>query len=115
MDIFEDLLDLAHELDKNEAHRLADSVTYLMKVASERKDHEVSMAKNDLSTAMRAIEDLMKNLPEEETDLPHPKFVSRNNVLYSQSQVIFSITQSLVARTISVSSALLLLGPSQAI
>ena len=70
MDIFEDLLDLAHELDNNEAHRLSDSVTYLVKVASERKDHEVSMAKNDLSTAMRAIEDLMKNLPEEETDLP---------------------------------------------
>ena len=70
MDIFEDLLDLAHELDKNEAHRLADSVTYLMKVASDRKDHEVSMAKNDLSTAMRAIEDLLKNLPKEETDLP---------------------------------------------
>ena len=70
MDIFEDLLDLAHELDNNEAHRLADSVTHLVKVASERKDHEVSMAKNDLSTAMRAIEDLMKNLPEEETDLP---------------------------------------------
>ena len=70
MDIFEDLLDLAHELDNNEAHRLADSVTHLIKVASERKDHEVSMAKNDLSTAMRAIEDLMKNLPEEETDLP---------------------------------------------
>ena len=70
MHIFEDLLDLAYELDNNEAHRLADSVTYLVKVASERKDHEVSMAKNDLSTAMRAIEDLMKNLPEEETDLP---------------------------------------------
>jgi hypothetical protein len=70
MDIFEDLLDLAYELDNNEAHRLADSVTYLVKVASERKDHEVSMAKNDLSTAMRAIEDLMKNLPKEETDLP---------------------------------------------
>ena len=70
MDIFEDLLDLDYELDNNEAHRLADSVTYLVKVASERKDHEVSMAKNDLSTAMRAIEDLMKNLPEEETDLP---------------------------------------------
>lgn len=70
MDIFEDLLDLAHELDMNEAHRLADTVTHLVKVASERKDHEVSMAKNDLSTAMRAIEDLMKNLPNEETDLP---------------------------------------------
>lgn len=70
MNIFEDFLDLAYELDNNEAHRLADTVTYLVKVASERKDHEVSMAKNDLSTAMRAIEDLMKNLPEEETDLP---------------------------------------------
>ena len=70
MDIFEDLLDLAYELDNNEAHRLADSVTYLVKVASERKDHEVSMAKNDLSTAMRAVQDLLKNLPEEETDLP---------------------------------------------
>ena len=30
MDIFEDLLDLAYELDNNEAHRLADSVTYLV-------------------------------------------------------------------------------------
>jgi hypothetical protein len=68
--LIEVLADLANELDNNQAHRLADSVTYLVKVASERKDHEVSMAKNDLSTAMRAIEDLMKNLPKEETDLP---------------------------------------------
>jgi hypothetical protein len=68
--LIEILADLANELDNNQAHRMADSVTYLVKVASERKDHEVSMAKNDLSTAMRAIEDLMKNLPKEETDLP---------------------------------------------
>lgn len=68
--LIEILVDLANELDNNQAHRMADSVTYLVKVASERKDHEVSMAKNDLSTAMRAIEDLMKNLPKEETDLP---------------------------------------------
>jgi len=70
MEIFEDLIDLAQELDKNDACRLSDTVTYLVKFASEKKDHEVSMAKNDLSTAMRAIEDLLKNLPNEETDLP---------------------------------------------
>ena len=43
MDIFEDLLDLAYELDNNEAHRLADSVTYLVKVASERKDNSSAL------------------------------------------------------------------------
>ena len=64
------LVDLAYELDNNQAHRLADTVTYLVKVAADSKDHEVSMAKNDLSTAMRAVQDLLKNLPEEETDLP---------------------------------------------
>ena len=70
MELFEDLIDLANELDKNEAHRLSDSVTCLVKIAVDSTDHEVSMAKNDLSTAMRAIEDLMKKLPNEETDLP---------------------------------------------
>jgi hypothetical protein len=66
----EDLVDLANELDKNDSMALADTVTYLVKVAADSKDHEVSMAKNDLSTAMRAVQDLLKNLPEEETDLP---------------------------------------------
>jgi len=70
MEFFEDVFDLLNELENNEAHRLADTVTHIVKTAAEYKDHEVSMAKNDLSTAMRAIEDLMKNLPEEETDLP---------------------------------------------
>jgi hypothetical protein len=70
MEFFEDVFDLLNELENNEAHRLADTVTHIVKTAAEYKDHEVSMAKNDLSTAMRAIEDLMKNLPDEETDLP---------------------------------------------
>ena len=70
MEFFEDVFDLLNELENNEAHRLADTVTHIIKTAAEYKDHEVSMAKNDLSTAMRAIEDLMKNLPDEETDLP---------------------------------------------
>ena len=69
-EFIEDLVDLANELDKNDSMALADTVTYLVKVAAESKDHEVSMAKNDLSTAMRAVQDLLKNLPEEETDLP---------------------------------------------
>ena len=69
-EFIEDLVDLANELDKNDSMALADTVTYLVKVAADREDHEVSMAKNDLSTAMRAIQDLLKNLPEEETDLP---------------------------------------------
>jgi len=70
MDIFKDLVDLANELDKNDSMALADTITYFVKVAADNKDHEVNMAKNDLSTAMRAIQDLLKNLPEEETDLP---------------------------------------------
>ena len=70
MEFFEDVFDLLNELENNEAHGLADTVTHIVKTAAEYKDHEVSMAKNDLSTAMRAIEDLMKNLPDEETDLP---------------------------------------------
>jgi hypothetical protein len=70
MEFFEDVFDLLNELENNEAYRLADTVTHIVKTAAEYKDHEVSMAKNDLSTAMRAIEDLMKNLPDEETDLP---------------------------------------------
>jgi len=70
MEFYEDVFDLLNELENNEAYRLADTVTHIVKTAAEYKDHEVSMAKNDLSTAMRAIEDLMKNLPEEETDLP---------------------------------------------
>jgi hypothetical protein len=69
-ELLEDLVDLANELDSHDAISLADTVTYIVKVASKNYDHEVSMAKNDLSTAMRAIEDLLKNLPKEETDLP---------------------------------------------
>ena len=69
-ELLEDLVDLANELDSHDAISLADTVTYIVKVASKNDDHEVSMAKNDLSTAMRAIEDLLKNLPKEETDLP---------------------------------------------
>jgi len=69
-ELLEDLVDLANELDNHDAVCLADTVTYLVKVAADNKDHEVSMAKNDLSTAMRAVQDLLKNLPEEETDLP---------------------------------------------
>jgi len=69
-EFIEDLVDLANELDNHDAVCLADTVTYLVKVAADNKDHEVSMAKNDLSTAMRAVQDLLKNLPEEETDLP---------------------------------------------
>jgi len=70
MDIFKDLVDLANELDKNDSMALADTITYFVKVAADNKDHEVNKAKNDLFTAMRAIQDLLKNLPEEETDLP---------------------------------------------
>jgi len=70
MEFFEDVFDLLNELENNEAYRLADTVTHIVKTSAEYKDHEVSMAKNDLSTAIRAIEDLMKNLPDEETDLP---------------------------------------------
>ena len=50
------LLDLANELDNNQAHRLADTITHQIKTASEDYDHEYDMVRNQMETAERAID-----------------------------------------------------------
>ena len=50
------LVDLANELDKNQAHRLADTITHQIKTASEDYDHEYDMVRNQMETAERAID-----------------------------------------------------------
>ena len=50
------LLDLANELDNNQAHRLADTITSQIKTASDDYDHEYDMVRNEMETAKRAID-----------------------------------------------------------
>jgi hypothetical protein len=50
------LVDLANELDNNQAHRLADTITHQIKTASEDYDHEFDMVRNQMETAERAID-----------------------------------------------------------
>jgi hypothetical protein len=50
------LVDLANELDNNQAHRLADTITNQIKTASEDWDHEYDMVRNEMETAKRAID-----------------------------------------------------------
>lgn len=64
------LSNLANTLDELNFTEEADSLTIFMTKVASHPDHEVSMAKNELSTAMRAIKELMEALPEDETDLP---------------------------------------------
>lgn len=68
--ILNKLASLANSLDELDLSNEADKITVSMIKLSEHKDHEVDMAKNDLITAMRAIEDLLSALPKDETDLP---------------------------------------------
>lgn len=68
--ILNKLASLANSLDELDLSNEADKITISMIKLSEHKDHEVDMAKNDLITAMRAIEDLLSALPKDETDLP---------------------------------------------
>jgi len=56
MEQYNILLDLALELDKNQAHRLADTITNQIKIASDDYDHEYDMVRNQMETAERAIE-----------------------------------------------------------
>jgi len=55
---FNVLVDLANELDNNQAHRLADTITNQIKTASEDYDHEYDMVRNEMETAKRAIGDI---------------------------------------------------------
>lgn len=50
------LADLADELDNNQAHRLADTITHQIKMASDDYDHEYDMVRNEMQTAKRAID-----------------------------------------------------------
>jgi hypothetical protein len=50
------LVDLANELDNNQAHRLADTITSQIKTASDDYDHEYDMVRNEMETAKRAID-----------------------------------------------------------
>ena len=47
------LVDLANELDNNQAHRLADTITNQIKTASDDYDHEYDMVRNEMETAKR--------------------------------------------------------------
>ena len=61
------LVDLASELDQNQAHRLADTITKTMiKIA----DHEVSMVHSQLQKTKDAIDTIMSSLHDENEDLP---------------------------------------------
>ena len=59
------LADLANELDRNQAHRLADKITSMMKTASNDYDHEYNMVRNQMETAERAIENIEDVVGEE--------------------------------------------------
>jgi hypothetical protein len=54
--IIDILVDLANELDNNQAHRMADTITNQIKTASEDYDHEYDMVRNEMETAKRAID-----------------------------------------------------------
>jgi hypothetical protein len=59
------LVDLASELDQNQAHRLADTITNQIKTASEDWDHEYDMVRNQMETAEKAIEGIEDVIGEE--------------------------------------------------
>ena len=65
MEQYNILLDLALELDKNQAHRLADTITHQIKTASDDYDHEYDMVRNQMETAERAIEGIEDVVGEE--------------------------------------------------
>lgn len=65
MNILDILADLANELDNNQAHRLADTVTKQIKIASENYDHEYDMVRNQMETAERAIDGIEDVIGEE--------------------------------------------------
>ena len=63
--LFEILVDLANELDNNQAFRLADSLTRQIRTASEDWDHEYDMVRNQMETAERAIDGIEDVIGEE--------------------------------------------------
>jgi len=64
-EFFDILVDLASELDQNQAHRLADTITNQIKTASEDWDHEYDMVRNQMETAERAIDGIEDVIGEE--------------------------------------------------
>ena len=63
--IIDILVDLANELDNNQAHRMADKITHQIKTASEDYDHEYDMVRNEMETAKRAIDGIEDVVGEE--------------------------------------------------
>ena len=63
--LIEILVDLANELDNNQAHRMADKITNQIKTASEDWDHEYDMVRNEMETAKRAIDGIEDVVGEE--------------------------------------------------
>lgn len=69
-EIIQKLALMANKCDNLLHTKVADQLTNTMIKISNYEDHEVNMAKNELSTAMRAIESLMNTLPDGECNLP---------------------------------------------
>jgi len=59
------LVDLANELDNNQAHKMADTITNQIKTASDDYDHEYDMVRNEMETAKRAIDGIEDVVGEE--------------------------------------------------
>lgn len=59
------LVDLANELDNNQAHKMADTITNQIKTASDDYDHEYDMVRNEMETAKRAIDGIEDVLGDE--------------------------------------------------
>jgi len=62
MEQYNILLDLALELDKNQAHRLADTITNQIKIASDDYDHEYDMVRNQMAWVQSKITNAVEML-----------------------------------------------------
>jgi hypothetical protein len=62
MERYNILLDLALELDKNQAHRLADTITNQIKIASDDYDHEYDMVRNQMAWVQSKITNAVEML-----------------------------------------------------
>ena len=84
------LTDLANELDNNQAHRLADKITSMMKTASDDYDHEYDMVRNQMETAERAIEGIEDVVGEEGAHRPGTDVTFR---LFFSPSTVFRTTE----------------------
>ena len=89
------LVDLANELDNNQAHRLADTITHQIKTASEDYDHEYDMVRNQMETAERAIDGIEDVIGED----------GEGNLMALPGMVIFGFSNSIISSVNTNSSA----------